>query len=74
MKFKEEIVDLAKNIISESQVIQKIAKSTAEECMDKTMKDVCHSKVGNKIMHSMIITEYRLWKKQQLECRQFHTS
>ena len=38
--FKGEIVDLAKSINKESQEVEKIAKSTAEVCTDKTMKHV----------------------------------
>ena len=45
-KFKEDIVDLAKRINKESQEVEKIAKSTAEVCMDKTMKRVSCSRIS----------------------------
>ena len=39
-RFKEDIVDLARNINKESQEVLRIAASVAEECTDKTMKTV----------------------------------
>ena len=39
-RFKEEIIDLAKNINTESQEVVRIARSTAEACTDRTMKQV----------------------------------
>ena len=39
-RFKEEIVDLAKSIIKETQEVVRISTSTAEACTDRTMKSV----------------------------------
>ena len=39
-RFKEDIVDLAKNINKESQEVMGIATSTAEACTDRIMKNV----------------------------------
>ena len=39
-RFKEEITDLAKSINRESQEMVRIARSTAEACTDRTMKQV----------------------------------
>ena len=52
-------MDLANNINRESQMVEKIAKRTAEECTDKTMKYVCHAlksrKSFNYAASSMVI-------------------
>ena len=43
-RFKEDIVDLAKSISKESQEVARIARSTAEACTDRIMKNVSHDK------------------------------
>ena len=43
-RFKEDIVDLAKSINKESQEVMRIARSTAEACTDRIMKNVSHDK------------------------------
>ena len=45
--FKEDIVDLAKSISKESQEVMRVAKSIAEACTDKIMKNVSHGKTNN---------------------------
>ena len=45
-RFKEDIVDLAKSINKESQEVMRVAKSTAEACTDKIMKNVSHGKLN----------------------------
>ena len=44
-RFKEDIVDLAKSINKESQEVVRIARSTAEACTDRIMKNVSHEKM-----------------------------
>ena len=39
-RFKEDIVALAKSINKESKGVVRVAKSTAEACTDKIMKNV----------------------------------
>ena len=41
-EYKEDIVDLAKSINKESQVVARIATNAAETCTDKKMKKVYH--------------------------------
>ena len=45
--FKDDIVDLAKCINKESREVVRTAKSTAEACTDRIMKNVSHGKTNN---------------------------
>ena len=43
-RFKEDIVSLAKSISKEGQEVVRIARSTAEACTDRIMKNVSNDK------------------------------